>query len=62
MKIYFVPFASALSFVMDCISYIYAKFLITIGIAEQSHPEYEKQNRNAEAIRLLELEMNCIDN
>lgn len=42
MKIYFVPFASALTFIIECISYIYIKFLITVSVAESSYAECEK--------------------
>lgn len=42
MKIYFVPFASALAFIMECISYIYIRFLITANVAESSYPECGK--------------------
>lgn len=61
MKIYFVPFASALTFIMEYISYIYIKFLITVSVAESPYPECAKQNRNTEDILLLELKINCID-
>ena len=63
MKICFVPFTSALTFISECISSIYIVFLIVIGVAESSHSECEKKNRNTEDRLLLQLEMNfkCID-
>lgn len=48
MKICFVPFTSALTFISECISSIYIVFLIVIGVAESSHSECEKKNRNTE--------------